>query len=60
MDQREPGSGEPELTLPDEMVKDLEPDEHEAEAVTGGNLPSSGLKGESQDDTYKGSISIGP
>jgi hypothetical protein len=43
MDQKrtpDEGSAEAELRQPDEAIKDLEPDEQEGEAVTGGAIDS--------------------
>lgn len=48
MDEKRLGADEAALKQPEDAIKDLEPDEHEADAVVGG-----GLDGESQDDKHK-------
>ena len=48
MDEKRSGADEAELRRPDEAIKDLEPEEQEADAVVGG-LKLDGIKGESQD-----------
>jgi hypothetical protein len=40
MDETRSGRDEAELQQPDEAIKDLEPEEHEGEAVTGGAIDS--------------------
>lgn len=40
MDEKRTGAEEAELKRPDEAIKDLEPDEQEGEAVTGGAVDS--------------------
>jgi hypothetical protein len=52
MDEQRAGTDEPELRRPEDAIADLEPDEHEADAVVGG-LKLDGIAGESQNDTFK-------
>lgn len=53
-EQRTPGR-EPTLKRPEEFIEDLEPDERDSEAVTGGlGLKLDGVDKESPDSKHKG------
>jgi hypothetical protein len=51
-EQMHAGKNELEGERPDEVIEDLEPDERQAETVTGGGLNIEGVAGESQKDTH--------